>query len=586
MAPVQEADSLAGYRCRDCGKLEIRQTPEEGGVCPECGSENLEEAPIVGGAIRYSVADRRSGPSIEDTRLGRMGYFAGWLDFAQIATCLQDQKEAADREEEAPKFGQAAVARGFLADSQVVALLRTQVIHNGPPTHEMSLGALAVGQGLISQPQLDECLLLQKSLLWRYEEAPLLGILLTEKKFLTSDEVKGLLETQAEQGVGPLAGLRADPSAEGSEGDAAGAAAVGEGEAPTAEELTRDRVLCRCAACGKSSAVPSWSAEDVCPHCESSEFMPVTIVGVGAAEESAGQDGGPSIEDGRLGRMAYFAGWMTSDQVRDCLRRQEEELERGQPRPRFGEVATEAGLLTEPQIAALLRMQGLHQPLEHDRTFGAVAVRQRFITQEQLDECLDEQRRLLREGRETPALGVMMSEKKMVSDARVKAILSLQARHGQGLLAHLEAARAAAAPRSLKGLLTAARGNRTWLAAVCAAVILFCATALATGWFGAVGWRPPGVVAGCRSCGAVVESVATGSRDCPECGMRQGLCPLVRCVNCGKVFLYGPYGSGVKCPVCGGEKLVAVTDVAKARKAWKPDYPAVDDAQAGKAKVK
>jgi len=366
MASTDEAVPMTAYRCADCGRVEVRSAPPQQAQCPECGSGAYAQVPIESGAVQYTVACRGRGPSVEDGRLGRMAYFAGWMDFRQIALCLQRQKEAASRGEKAPRFGEVAAAEGFLTEKQVDALLRVQVIHNGPSSPDEAFGQVAVQRGYLTREQLDEALETQKSLLQRYLEAPVLGIILAEKRVLTSEQVKSVLEVQAEYGSGPLAELK------GQMAESAGAPGAGVSIA----DLMENRILCRCGPCGATELRASWKAEDTCPACGSNDFLPVPIVG-----EAAEAGLGPSISDGRLGRLAYFAGWMTLEQVQECLLAQQEAVKNGEPMPRFGEAAVEKGFLSATELHALLRIQSMHRPLDQERAFGVLAVRRGFITQ-------------------------------------------------------------------------------------------------------------------------------------------------------------------------------------------------------------
>ena len=314
----------------------------------------------------------------------------------------------------------------------------------------------------------------------------------------------------------------------------------------------------------------AWKSEDTCPECDSSEFVPVPILGDKAAEGLTEEGPGPAIEDGRFGRLAYFAGWMTSEQVGTCLELQQKAVKDGRAMPRFGQLAIREGYLSEAEVSALARMQGLHRPIEYDRTFGALAVRNGFITQEQLDDCLAEQKRSLRESNEAPSLGLLMCESGLLTDQQVKAILTAQAKLGQGILPQLEIERAEASSQFVKKFFKAAKGNKAWVAALSVAVLLFSGVALGTGWFGAYGWRPPAIVVGCRSCGVALEAQSDGPRDCPKCAKRNGLGPLVRCAKCGHTYLYGPYGAGTWCRKCRFDGVVPVENVDAARKLWAP----------------
>jgi hypothetical protein len=346
--------------------------------------------------------DRRHGPSVEDGRLGRIAYFAGWLTFDQIALCLQRQHEAAEAGGKPPRFGEVAVSLGFLTERQVRALLRIQAIHDNPTAHEDAIGALAVRQGMLSLDDLDDALETQKKLLLAFQDSPKLGAILVEQRKIESDQVKALLEVQAERGRGPAAQQAEDP--------------------------TRERLMCLCRACGRAVVRDSASLGDPCADCGSEEVEAVPYAGHKAHKALSRNYEGPSIEDSRLGRIAYFAGWMTLDQVRRCLEVQRKTVQWGGAPPRFGEVAVYEGILTQEQVNALLRIQAVHRSPKGDRAFGSQAVRRGWITQQQLDECLADQERLLREKRDAPSLGLLLIEKGLLTEGQVKTILRAQSR--------------------------------------------------------------------------------------------------------------------------------------------------------------
>ena len=425
MAPTRDAEALTVGRCEACGKFEVRHKPRSDPNCPECGAASFTQAPFVAGAIGYSVSDRRSGPSVEDGRLGRMAYFAGWMQFDQIATCLRRQAEARNRKKTPPKFGEVAVAEGFLTEARVTALLRIQVIHEGPPSSAHALGALAVHAGYLALDQLDESLLVQKSLLQRYGEAPTLGIILVEMRRLTPGQVKELLEIQAQHGAGPLAELRRSTE-RGAEPPSAGEQAAAGTKGVSTGELAGKQALYRCGRCRRVELRKAWTVGDVCPICGSVDFAPVPISAENA-DAPSGAEAGPSIRDTRLGRLAFFAGWMTQERVDECLRIQESAAKGGGSLALFGEVALASGYLSEQQVKALLRIQSIHRSPKAERAFGGIAVARGLITQEQLDDCLAEQKRLLRETRQSPSLGILLTDKGLLSDDDVKAVLAHQA---------------------------------------------------------------------------------------------------------------------------------------------------------------
>ncbi|HRU07661.1 MAG TPA: hypothetical protein P5137_18010, partial [Candidatus Brocadiia bacterium] len=195
MPSSSQTGSFAVYRCSSCGKLEVRLTPRPDNRCPECGATGLREINSIEQAPPYSPAERERGPSIEDHRLGRLAYFAGWMSFEQISQCLLKQKEAIQRQEPPPRFGEAAVEAGFLSNEQVEAGLRIQTAHNGPQVYDLAFGAIAVRNGYITREQLDTCLVIQKGMLRECRRA-----------LLRRHET--VLESQAMRSAAPLATAR------------------------------------------------------------------------------------------------------------------------------------------------------------------------------------------------------------------------------------------------------------------------------------------------------------------------------------------------------------------------------------------
>jgi len=578
--PVETA-KLYAYRCEGCGRTEIRHLPRADRDCPRCGAERMLRVQVVGGALGYSLDDRRRGISIEDRRLGCTAYVCGLLNLQQVAACLQIQHQALREGKEVPRFGDVAISAGLLTPRQVRALLRIQAIHR-VAEDERTFGQLAVSEGLVTRRQVDECLAEQERLLAERLEAPFLGILLVERKYLTAEQVQDLLKKQAERsGATALErGERADrdflaplPPEEREQEEAPPVVA----SIPPPPKPGEKRVICRCDACGRTEILRRWHAGMTCPECRARAFAPVPVEEEAFSYAAADRRLGPTLEDGRLGCMAYLAGWMSERDVRRCLDVQDRAVEEGKPVPKFGEVAVREGFLTESQVRTLLRIQAIHRPIHHDRTFGAIAVKAGYVTQEQVDECLAEQERLLRERGEAPMLGLLMVERKYLSSKQVRAILIHQSRYGQGTLAELEAAGMPADTRLGRAArVLASRGGA--LATLGAALLLLGVLALSTGWFGTFRREVPQVVVGCKNCEAVFRVRTVGDARCPKCGREKSIAPLVRCARCGHVYLYGALGSGTKCPKCGARGYAPLQSPSEAGDSWKrPPLPDEDE---------
>ena len=475
------ADQVAVYRCEQCGKVDVRRTPRAGGICPECGATGVAEVPAIGGAIHYTVADRRHGPSVEDTRLGRTAYFAGWMGLLNVSRCLQSQRTAIQRGGVPSRFGEVAVAEGLLTEAQVDALLRVQVIHNGPKQQALALGAVAVREGYITQDQLDSALALQKALLLKYQEAPMLGILLVEKGHLSGERVKTILEVQAEQGLGPLADLLEPPPRPGRT-TARSSVSVPTRTPP--EALAEERILWQCAKCGRARGGPAPEGRGPCPDCGSWELRAVPLLHGSLHDDLRAPGPGPSVEDTRLGRMAFFAGWMSHEQIRECLAIQRDAAKRRDPVPRFGEQAVKLGYLQPNQLSGLLRIQNMYRPPDQESVFGNLVVRQDLVSREDLDDCLAEQRRMLWHQGECPSLGHLLCEKGLLNEQQVIDILTYQAKQGHGLLADLRPVPESEERTGRMGGLLAE--SKWWVLAAFLSAAVLSVVSLAIGWLLAV----------------------------------------------------------------------------------------------------
>jgi len=490
-----------------------------------------------------------------DLRLGRMAYYVGWIRADQLVTCLRRKKRALEAGKKPPRFGETAVAEGFMTPGQVNALLHVQALR----CYDFSLARLVVRRGLASQEQVDACLQEQQAQLRRGREAPALPLLLVERGLLRNDQVKALIEEQARHGNGLLADLqRLAPDTPEAQVRERIAAPPKSRRAPKALPHEPPTLVYRCLVCRKTVEPERWARRRVCPECGARRYVALPIECDAIGYSIADRTTGPSIEDGRLGLMAYFAGWMTELQITACLHRQKALAREAPPAPKFGEVAVEQGFLSREQVRALLKIQVIHRPVQHERTFGAIAVRAGYAAQDQVDECLREQVRLLQENLEAPRIGLLLVERKYLTRKQVKAVLHVQAQRGEGPLAELPQVEKRRRGNPLRPLRQAIRTRGGLAATASTAVLLLAVAALLTGWFGAYTPREADGLVGCTACGSVFRAAEVDSTRCPACGTSRALSPLVRCEKCGHVFAYGVLGTGLRCPKCGSDRAEAV----------------------------
>ncbi len=136
-----------------------------------------------------------------------------------------------------------------------------------------------------------------------------------------------------------------------------------------------------------------------------------------------------------LGRMLINRGWVTPEELLGCLEMQSQLQQSGAPK-HLGEIVTQLGLVQPGRIDELLRVQYKKEVVREDMIFGQIAVRNRFITAKQLEECLSIQKGLIRDGEPSVRrLGEILLEKGYTSFHDNLAILKSQQRIRNALMA-------------------------------------------------------------------------------------------------------------------------------------------------------
>ncbi|MBN1808517.1 MAG: protein kinase [Planctomycetes bacterium] len=132
----------------------------------------------------------------------------------------------------------------------------------------------------------------------------------------------------------------------------------------------------------------------------------------------------PSVKDSLFGMLATRAGYATEEQLQECMKLQEEYRKGGGKVPRLGEILAQKGYMTAEQVEAVL--QGQHR--EKGGLFGEIAVRWKFVTREQLDECLGQQQEEHAQGLPRRKIGEIMLYKGFIQVHQIAAILEAQKR--------------------------------------------------------------------------------------------------------------------------------------------------------------
>ena len=126
-----------------------------------------------------------------------------------------------------------------------------------------------------------------------------------------------------------------------------------------------------------------------------------------------------------FGRLAIKAGYLTETQVNEVLG---EQAKRGNATT-VGAICLSRGLLDEAQVESILLAQHFTEIRTEDRRFGALAVRNGFVTAEQVEEALRRQKEEYGVRRDLPRrIGDFLMEMGVLTPQQVSALLQAQQR--------------------------------------------------------------------------------------------------------------------------------------------------------------
>lgn len=145
-----------------------------------------------------------------------------------------------------------------------------------------------------------------------------------------------------------------------------------------------------------------------------------------------------------LGKLAIERGWISYEQLEKCMREQEREMLEGDPeatvgrragsRP-LGVIMTTMGLIDDRQLLDLYeeqrkRIEALRQYRlieKSEKMLGQILVAKNICTQNQINKCLETQRKIAEEGsRAVPRLGEVLVEHGFVREETIHEVLQEQ----------------------------------------------------------------------------------------------------------------------------------------------------------------
>ncbi|MBI4575959.1 MAG: protein kinase [Planctomycetes bacterium] len=124
-----------------------------------------------------------------------------------------------------------------------------------------------------------------------------------------------------------------------------------------------------------------------------------------------------------FGVAAVRRGWVTEAQVLECMEEQRQALAIGYQEP-LGELLIRRGHLDVGQVARILKAQAITEKIQEDLLYGKIALKNGFVTKDQLAECLEEQR-----GRRyAVGLGTLLQDRGYLDREAHEAVKAAQAR--------------------------------------------------------------------------------------------------------------------------------------------------------------
>ncbi|MBI3271805.1 MAG: anti-sigma factor antagonist [Planctomycetes bacterium] len=135
----------------------------------------------------------------------------------------------------------------------------------------------------------------------------------------------------------------------------------------------------------------------------------------------------PSQSDLLFGKLVVMNRYATQAQVEECVQLQDRYRADGVDLG-LGEILVKKKLMSQDQVISLLRAQRYLEVRSLDIKFGELALRNGMLTQDKLNDCLSEQERHFKAGREFPRIGQLLLDRKYMSVQQVNAILKTQSR--------------------------------------------------------------------------------------------------------------------------------------------------------------
>jgi hypothetical protein len=153
------------------------------------------------GAVDYALADRSKGPAVWDLRLGQLARWVGLININQVNQSLKTLCARAGQGEPGSPMGDLMVEEGLIDQHQLSALLRVLAAPRDEAEEEV-FGNVAAQNEFTTPERAAECLALQKQAAAEGRQAPFIGFVLMEKRYVSDHQVMAILRASQRRGRG------------------------------------------------------------------------------------------------------------------------------------------------------------------------------------------------------------------------------------------------------------------------------------------------------------------------------------------------------------------------------------------------
>lgn len=126
-----------------------------------------------------------------------------------------------------------------------------------------------------------------------------------------------------------------------------------------------------------------------------------------------------------IGKLAVKYKFVSVEQVKEALSIKKQAKQAGK-KVYLGEIMVNHGMISQPQLDFLHSVQKILETRKSDNRFGMIAVKNDFVTQEQIERALQEQKRIFKEDKTVKKIGDILVESNVLTEEERDAILLRQ----------------------------------------------------------------------------------------------------------------------------------------------------------------